>query len=32
MTRLEGMTAARLATRPERMLIPLARLLIAKEG
>lgn len=30
MTRLESMTAARLAERPERMLIPLARLLMAK--
>jgi hypothetical protein len=30
-TQLEGMTTARLAARPERMLIPLARFLIAKE-
>ena len=30
MTRLETMTAARLAERPERMLIPLARVLMAK--
>jgi hypothetical protein len=30
MTRLEAMTAARLAERPERMLIPLARILMAK--
>jgi hypothetical protein len=31
MTRLEGMTAARLAERPERMLIPLTRVLMVKE-
>ena len=30
MTRLEDMTAARLAERPERMLIPLARVLMVK--
>jgi hypothetical protein len=30
MTQLEDMMAARLAARPERMLIPLARLLLAK--
>jgi hypothetical protein len=30
MTRLEAMTAAQLAERPERMLIPLARILMAK--
>jgi hypothetical protein len=32
MTRLESMTAAQLAEHPERMLIPLARLRLAKQG
>jgi hypothetical protein len=31
-TRLETMTAAQLAERPERMLIPLARVRLAKQG